>query len=209
MSTQADKLTGLLGRQDFEQAITQACEQWEGVALVLVDVDHFKEINDTYGFEVGDTVLQAIAAALATVAPQATFRLGGDEFALLLESSLEQAFLRIEWVRAAIEQQALASLPAERRMTITAGVAHYPRDAKDLNGLKSAAGAALNSAKEGGRNQVCLPPTEEMVMKSCYYSAGALRKLKLLAERRRRKESQLLREALDDLLRKYDAPGAI
>ncbi|GAB4120413.1 MAG: hypothetical protein Fur005_31920 [Roseiflexaceae bacterium] len=46
-------------------------------------------------------------------------------------------------------------------------------------------------------------------MKSCYYAAGSLRKLKLLAERRRRKESQLLREALDDLLRKYDAPGAI
>ncbi|GAB4120416.1 MAG: hypothetical protein Fur005_31930 [Roseiflexaceae bacterium] len=128
--TTTDKLTGLLGRQDFDRALTQACEQWEGVALTLIDVDYFKEINDTYGFEVGDTVLQAIAMALAAVAPGATFRLGGDEFALLLDSSLEQTFLRIEAVRAAIEQQVLASLPAERRMTITAGVAHYPRDAK-------------------------------------------------------------------------------
>jgi plasmid stabilization system protein ParE len=92
-------------------------------------------------------------------------------------------------------------------VTLTIGVAQHPRDAKDARDLIAAANAALAAAKEAGRNQVALPPTEDMVMKSCYYPAGSLRKLKILAERLSRKESRLLREALDDLLRKYDAPG--
>jgi diguanylate cyclase len=68
------------------------------------------------------------------------------------------------------------------------------------------ADAALTAAKESGRNQVALPPNEEMVMKSCYYTGAGVRKLRALAERLNRKESTLLREALDDLLRKYDQP---
>ena len=91
-----------------------------------------------------------------------------------------------------------------RQKTITAGVAQYPRDARDVQGVLKAADAALLSAKESGRNCVGLPPNEEMVMKSCYYPASSVRKLKALAERLYRKESLLLREALNDLLRKYD-----
>ncbi len=88
----------------------------------------------------------------------------------------------------------------------TIGVAQYPRDAKDARGLLQAADAALATAKESGRNQVALPPNEEMVMKSCYYPASSMRKLRALAERLGRKDSPLLREALDDLFRKYDIP---
>jgi hypothetical protein len=91
-------------------------------------------------------------------------------------------------------------------VTVTVGVAQHPRDAKDARGLLEASAAALQAAKEGGRNRVGLPPNEEMVMKSCYYPATSVRKLKTLAERLKRKESHLLREALDDLFRKYDVP---
>jgi hypothetical protein len=84
-------------------------------------------------------------------------------------------------------------------------VAHFPRDARDARSLRAAASAALQAAKETGRNQVGLPPNEEMVMKSCYYPTSGIRKLKALAERLGRKESPLLREALEDLIRKYDS----
>jgi hypothetical protein len=123
----------------------------------------------------------------------------------------------MEHIRARVEAAQLPKLPEphhsglasqeQRQITITVGVAQYPRDAKDLRGLMSAASAALLSAKENNRNQVALPPNEEMVMKSCYYPASSLRKLKVLAERLNRKESRLLREALEDLFRKYKTPG--
>jgi len=93
-------------------------------------------------------------------------------------------------------------------ITITIGLAHYPRDTRDPNSLIKIAEAALYAGKEGGGNRVALPPSEEMVMKSVYYPATSVRRLKQLAERLGRKESVLLREALDDLLRKYDQlPG--
>jgi len=60
------------------------------------------------------------------------------------------------------------------------------------------------TVKEMGRNQVALAPNEEMVMKSCYYPSTAVRQLKILVEQLKKKESVLLREALNDLLRKYD-----
>ena len=74
-----------------------------------------------------------------------------------------------------------------------------------MQALLNAADAALLSAKEGGRDQVALPSNEEMVLKSCYYPSAGLKKLKALAERQGQRESYLLREALTDLLRKYDA----
>jgi diguanylate cyclase len=138
------------------------------------------------------------------------YRLGGDEFAVLMpDTSLEHAFLEMEELRRKIMVLQEPSLPAGKGITVTIGVAQSPRDAKDGFTLIAAARAALANAKQGGRNQVGLTPTEEsMVLKSCYYSASSLSKLKELAEKRKRKESQLLREALSDLLQKYDAPGA-
>jgi len=97
----------------------------------------------------------------------------------------------------------------QRNLMVTIGVAQYPRDAKDARGLLQAADAALATAKESGRNQVALPPNEEMVMKSCYYPASSMRRLRALAERLGRKDSPLLREALDDLFRKYDVPQSL
>src|SRR5207237_602766 len=81
-----------------------------------------------------------------------------------------------------------------------------PWDPKDEEALMRSAFAALVVAKELGGNQVALAPTEELIMKSCYYGATSLRNLKALAERSGRKESVLLREALDDLLRKHGQP---
>jgi diguanylate cyclase (GGDEF)-like protein len=180
----------------------------EDIALAVLDVDRFKEVNDAYGRETGDRLLQVLAALLAKETPALPHRISGDEFAVLLpDLSLEQAFLRMEALRGRVQgATGLFGVPDGREVTITIGVAQYPRDAKDADGLVKVADAALLAGKESGRNSVGLPPNEEMVMKSCYYPAASVRKLKMLAERLGRKESHLLREALNDVLRKYDVP---
>lgn len=201
-----DKLTELPNRAALDSTLKGIIEREDGVALALLDIDYFLEINDGFGYEMGDRVLQALAALLARHTPDAAYRISGDEFAIVLSNvTLEQAFLRMEALRARVQEAVdHFELPSRRAVTVTVGVAQYPRDAKDVRGVLSAAAAALEAAKEAGRNQVGLPPNEEMVMKSCYYSSSSMRKLKELAKRLNRKESHLLREALDDLLRKYD-----
>ncbi|CAA9290950.1 MAG: hypothetical protein AVDCRST_MAG93-3887, partial [uncultured Chloroflexia bacterium] len=158
-----------------------------------------------FGHEVGDAVLKQVAQFIRETA-SGGYRLSGDEFAVVMEGvSLEQGFLRMEQLRSSVERAATSfGVPDGREIHITVGVAQSPRDAKDLRGLMEAADAALESGKESGRNQVALPSNEEMVMKSCYYPASQVRKLKVLAERLGRKESQLLREGLDEIFRKYD-----
>jgi diguanylate cyclase len=202
-----DGLTGLPSRAALDAALATALKQRDGVALALLDIDHFEAVNTEFGLDVGDGLLVKLAGLLREHAAGA-YRIGGDEFALVLPGlTLEQAFLHMETLRRGVEQAApLFDLPDKRATTVTIGVAQYPRDAKDARGVIHAAAAALEAAKEGGRNQVSLPPNEEMVMKSCYYAASSVRKLRALAERLGRKESPLLREALDDLLRKYDQP---
>lgn len=201
-----DELTGLRTKTAFEEALKTALAASDGVALALIDADNFKELNDEHGHARGDAVLRKIAQLLVEAAAEHAYRLGGDEFALILpDTTLEQAFLRMEALRARVQEEVRVTLGGtEQSITIKIGVAQHPRDAKDERGLLSAADSALQLAREVGRNSVCLPPTEDMAMKSCYYPKTSLRKLKALSERAKRSESRLLREALEDLFRKYD-----
>ena len=207
MATTHDPLDSLPKRPALNNTLKQEIEARSTIAVALLDIDSFLEINTNFGQSVGDRVLRVLATLLKEAAPESVYHLSGDEFAIMLPGlSLEQAFLRMEALRAGVESSARFELPDQRHVMVTIGVAQYPRDAKDAPGLLQAADAALASAKEGGRNQVGLPPNEEMVMKSCYYPASSMRRLRALAERLGRKDSPLLREALDDLFRKYDIP---
>lgn len=204
MGTNVEQLTGLGNHAALKAALKERVDAEQTVALAVLDIDRFMAVNEQHGHEVGDTLLQRLAQMLQETFPGQAYRVSGDEFAVLLPgASLEAAFLRLETFRSRVEG-AVDRLPVET--TVTAGVAQYPRDARTVQAPLQAADAALVAAKEGGRNQVALPPTEEMVMKSCYYPAAAIRRLKSAAERMGRKESELLREALADLLRKYDRP---
>ena len=199
-----DALTGLPGRVAMEDELAERLGRHEPFAVALVDVDFFQEINDRCGHLAGDQTLQQVAGLLQEAGAGGAYRISGDEFALVIpQVTLEQAFLQVERLRGLVSGTDFA-LTDGRTVTITAGVAHAPRDAKEVQALLNAADAALLSAKEGGRDQVALPPNEEMVLKSCYYPSAGLRKLKTLAERLGQRESYLLREALSDLLRKYD-----
>ena len=198
-----DALTDLPGRVAMEDELAERLERREPSAVALVDVDFFQELNDRCGHPAGDQTLQRLAGLLRGAG--AAYRISGDEFALVIpQVTLEQAFLQVERLRCLVSGTDFG-LSDGRTVTITAGVAHSPRDAKEVQALLNAADAALLSAKEGGRDQVALPPNEEMVLKSCYYPSAGLRKLKALAERLGQRESYLLREALTDLLRKYDS----
>ena len=199
-----DALTNLPGRPVMEDELAQRLAQREPFAVALIDVDFFQELNEQGGHAEGDRILQRLAGLLHEANLGTAYRISGDEFALVIpQVTLEQAFLQVERLRALVSGSDFA-LAGGRDITITAGVAHSPRDAKEVQALLNAADAALLSAKEGGRDQVALPPNEEMVLKSCYYPSAGLRKLKTLAERLGQRESYLLREALADLLRKHD-----
>lgn len=204
MGMNVEPLTGLPNHAALKARLKELVETEQAVALAVLDIDRFMAVNEAHGHETGDELLQRLAGMLEEAFPGQAYRVSGDEFAVVLPgASLEAAFLRLEAFRSRVESAA-ERLPVEA--TVTVGVAQYPRDARTVQALLQAADAALVAAKEGGRNQVALPPTEEMVMKSCYYPAAAIRRLKASAERTGRKESELLREALTDLLRKYDRP---
>jgi diguanylate cyclase (GGDEF)-like protein len=203
-SRTVDGLTGLPGAAALTAALSQAIDTEDVISFATLDIDHFARVNETHGREAGDELLRQVAAIIAETAGENAFRVSGDSFAVLLPGvPVEKAFLKMEALRVAVEA-AGDRLPVPVRVSV--GVAEYPRHAKENSALMQAADAALVTAKEAGRNQVALPPSDDMVMKSCYYSGSSIRRLKGVAERLGRKESELLREALADLLRKYDRP---
>ena len=176
--------------------------------LLLLDIDNLHQLNTVHGREAGDRAIGAAVAELARTAKRESWtlgRLGGDEFALLAPGvPLESAFLRAARLREELAAALRKAVPSRFTATATIGVANAPRDAKTAEQLMRKADLALYAAKEQGGNAVGLPPGEDMVLKSSYYSSAQLGRLRSLAERLKKKEAVLLREGLDDLLRKYE-----
>ena len=189
-------------------AIEAALENDSVVTLLQIDLDGFFEVNSEAGREAGDRVLGAAVAFLRSTAKRERWtylRIGGDEFGLVASGlGVEQAFLRAERLRVDLDGALAQALPEGGRCTASIGVASIPRDAKTPDEVMRKADLALYSAKDQGGDCVGLTPGDEMILKSSYFSSSQLGRLKALAERLKRKESVLLREALDDLLRKYD-----
>jgi diguanylate cyclase (GGDEF)-like protein len=206
-ATQAAGGAEALDAPGFGRATKVATEKEQTVTLLAIDLDNLMRLNEEVGHPAGDRFIKTAAAVLAKAAARDGWtlgRIGGDEFAVLLPRvGLEQAFLRAETLRADIEEALKKAVP-ERRCTASIGVANYPRDAKNAEELKRKADLALYAAKEQGGGAVSLTPGENMVLRSSYYPAAQLGRLRSLAERQKKKEAVLLREALDDLIRKYD-----
>ena len=178
------------------------------LTLLLLDLDNLHGLNTTHGREAGDRAVGAATAELVRAAKRESWtlgRTGGDEFALLAPGlGVEPAFLRADALRRDLDAAIAKALPRGQRCTVSVGVANIPRDAKLPEDLLRKADLALYAAKEQGGDSVGLTPGEDMVLKSSYYSAAQLARLKSLAERKKTKEAVLLREALAELLRKYD-----
>jgi diguanylate cyclase (GGDEF)-like protein len=129
------------------------------LSVAILDADHFKQVNDTWGHGVGDQVLQGVARALTAAVRDGDVvaRYGGEEFVVLLPGvGGAAAAERGESIREAVEADALrlGGAAGPTRVTVSVGVASFPADAAGLDALLQAADHALYEAKRGGRNRV-------------------------------------------------------
>jgi two-component system cell cycle response regulator len=151
-----DGLTGIANRRTFEQALAREISRAERtgkpVTLVMLDIDHFKQLNDEHGHQAGDAVLRALATGLSeNLRPFDTAaRFGGEEFAVLLPTcSVQESPVAAERIR----RRAVASTPIPG-VTTSAGAATYPDGARDAAELVHKADAALYESKRAGRNRL-------------------------------------------------------
>ncbi|SEK66143.1 diguanylate cyclase with GAF sensor [Pseudoxanthomonas sp. GM95] len=158
--TRTDPLTGLPNRRALAMALRMAMDKHmagrgEGVCVALLDVDHFKVINDVHGHAIGDLVLVALADMLRShSAGGMAARYGGEEFVILFpDSTAEQARLQCEFLR-----NAATLLPVNLPITVSIGVAECRRQDDTPDAAFKRADEALYAAKRGGRDRVVLAP---------------------------------------------------
>ena len=164
-----DELTGLLTSKSFFSELRREAARAEAdsrpFCVLMMDLDHFKEVNDTYGHLVGSRTLEETGRVIkqALRAGDVASRFGGEEFAaFLLDANYAQALVAAERVRVAVEQEKFPvtrmDAPQDERfhhITISIGIAAYPDDATDPIHLVELADSALYRAKRSGRNRIC------------------------------------------------------
>jgi len=159
-----DGLSGLFNRRFFDENLARELQRAERLShslnLVLIDIDHFKSINDTYGHQSGDAAIIALADSMKKSFRSADIpcRYGGEEFAIIMpDSSLEAAFratqrLQTDYTATCAER----GLPMAREITFTAGISNYPTDGDTVSELIGRADQRLYKGKDHGRNQVMI-----------------------------------------------------
>jgi two-component system chemotaxis response regulator CheY len=159
----SDAVTGLRNRRAFDvrldEELRRATRYHHPLALLMLDIDFFKNYNDTHGHPEGDKLLREMAAVFQRCvrASDIVARYGGEEFAFILtETDRESAYLAAEKLRASVAGQPFPGPDAqpERRVTVSLGVANFPQDGADSETLIRRADEALYRAKRTGRNRV-------------------------------------------------------
>ena len=160
-ASRRDALTGLENRGAIDASMqrlwAQASRGAEGFAVLLIDVDHFKRINDAHGHAVGDHVLEHVAAVIAAQARQADSvgRYGGDEFIIVApQSALAGAAQAAERLRLAMEAEHIHARASNLRVTLSIGVAASTSEDLAVSDVLARADRALYQAKAKGRNRV-------------------------------------------------------
>jgi two-component system cell cycle response regulator len=165
-----DELTGLLTGKSFfselRREAARAAAESRPFCVLMMDIDHFKKVNDTYGHLVGNQTLEEVGGVImrSLRAGDVAARFGGEEFAaFLLDAQYAQGLVAAERVRAGVEEYAFpitrhgaaeVESPQTHYITISIGVAAFPDDARDPIELVELADTALYRAKRGGRNRV-------------------------------------------------------
>lgn len=152
-----DALTSLLNRRGFNalfaEKLEEHSEQRRDMAVMFLDIDHFKRINDSHGHDVGDEVIRHMAQLMKTCSRDADIlcRSGGEEFLMLLpDADIESATRVAERLRGSVEQE---RIPVVEHITISLGIAVWPEHADNLERVLKLADAALYLAKQRGRNR--------------------------------------------------------
>ena len=162
----SDALTGLANRRQLDFAlgreVARTVRTKEPLSVALIDIDHFKDVNDTFGHVAGDEVLREVSGALARSVRDVDLvaRYGGEEFAIVLPNCASAgALVVVERVRAAV-----ASLGGAAKVTVSAGIATAAGEGTEGDSLIAAADEALYESKRGGRDRATLALNEEVVL---------------------------------------------
>jgi len=158
-----DGLTGLNNHRTFQEIAAREFERAKRhgrpLSMLLTDIDHFKNFNDTYGHPVGDLVLREIAGCIRSAVRTSDFpaRYGGEEFAVVLPETAEQGAMAIaERIRQTVEARVIESGKNMLRVTISIGCVTFPTYGKTQQEIIDCADKALYASKKGGRNRVTL-----------------------------------------------------
>ncbi len=154
LASQTDPLTGLANRRGLDEMLADIQERKLPTALVVLDIDHFKHVNDTFGHAVGDLVLRQLALCLRECCRSHDLpcRVGGEEFLVLLpDTSLAAATKFAERLRRTVEG---TDMPQAGRVTVSLGVTTWPRTGQSLLDAIKEADERMYEAKRGGRNRV-------------------------------------------------------
>ncbi len=161
--SQKDGLTGLFRRGIFneklKEEIIRARNFKHTVGLMMIDIDHFKYINDTYGHQVGDEVLREVSSVIRNSVYETDFvaRYGGEEFAVIMpRAEIEGSKRKAEYIRNAVASGRIRVGLVDIKVTISCGIAYFPYDGEDEKTLIENADKALYFSKENGRNRVTL-----------------------------------------------------
>jgi diguanylate cyclase (GGDEF)-like protein len=195
----------------FHEYLNDGLEKHRDGALVLMDMDNLKPFNAEEGHMYGDELLKQVAEMLISNARPGDIlgRYGGDEFIIYMpHASSETAIILMEEIRKLIEETQFNLKVEEKvvkaRITVSIGIAVCPGHAENVIELLRKSDEALYRAKLDGRNRVCLPVRDErMKSKTNFYPSHQLERLSIIAQETKKSESFLLREALDDLVKKY------
>ncbi len=152
---QTDQLTGILNRREFLYQVGNLEGKYQAYSMVMIDIDDFKAINDTYGHAIGDSTLKLITQTIKLHIRDSDplGRIGGEEFAIMFPLPLSQAYERSEIIRRAVEESRLLREKSDLRMTISIGIASQ-KDVSNIDELLCQADKALYDAKKRGKNQV-------------------------------------------------------
>lgn len=200
----------LVSKEEFITRVEELISNGDGpFSIAVADIDNFANINKIYGYPIGDEVVKKLLSVFKqNLLGNDLMTRHGDEFNLLLvEKGSERSFMEMEEIRRYLSDNTFLLSDKTKAenvyITVSCGIASYPRDAKNAVELFRVADSAMFRAKKLGKNRVCLSEAESMVLKSSYFTKTQVDRLSGLSKETEKTEAFLLREALDDLFKKY------